>query len=581
MVSPLSSGTDDMQLSMIASNRLATAGRMRGNRADHGPRRLRAANPRWICLSVLGLLVGWLGQRCVAEGAKTIDPAYGLFSRSNLVAWCIVPFDAGKRGPEARAAMLNKLGITMLAYDYRAEHIPSFDQEMESLKKARIRLLAWWFPGALNDEARVILRVLRRHEMRGVQLWVSGGGESTRTAEEQAARVRTEADRIQPIADAAREIGSQVALYNHGGWFGEPPNQIAIIRLLRERGVTNVGLVYNLHHGHDHLDRFGQLLTQMKPYLLALNLNGMTRDGEKTGKKILVLGQGDLDLRLLSLIQASGWTGPIGILNHTEEDAEKRLAENLAGLDQLVRKLPAGATASPGIPAGETNKYWTIEDANERERLPLYQVIPPATTDELTLADKGRDFRSYTTWERSHGDNGGRRYSALTQINRQNVTNLQVAWTYKSLDASNNLQCNPIIVGRVMFAPTPGKAIVAVDAAKGTELWRFQPEGRPAFRGLVYWPGSSQANAGPAHLLLRRPIPLCPRSKDRPAHVQFRRSRQSAASRADRRRLWRRHRSSRLLRPHPGGPRFYQGCLGLRHDYGRAFMDVPHGAAPG
>ena len=40
-----------------------------------------------------------------------------------------------------------------------------------------------------------------------------------------------------------------------------------------------------------------------------------------------------------------------------------------------------------------------------------------------------------------------------------------------------------------MFAPTPGKQIVAVNAGTGEELWRFKPEGRPAFRGLLYWPG--------------------------------------------------------------------------------------------
>lgn len=38
----------------------------------------------------------------------------GLFARTNLVAWCIVPFDAKKRGPEERAAMLEKLGFQLL-----------------------------------------------------------------------------------------------------------------------------------------------------------------------------------------------------------------------------------------------------------------------------------------------------------------------------------------------------------------------------------------------------------------------------------------------------------------------------------
>src|SRR4051794_11644565 len=54
-----------------------------------------------------------------------------LFARKNLVAWCIVPFDSQKRGPEERAQMLEKLGFSKFAYDYRAEHIPTFDAEIE------------------------------------------------------------------------------------------------------------------------------------------------------------------------------------------------------------------------------------------------------------------------------------------------------------------------------------------------------------------------------------------------------------------------------------------------------------------
>ena len=275
----------------------------------------------------------------VASPTRVRAAEYQLFAPTNLVAWCIVPFDAKKRGPEERAVMLEKLGIRLFAYDYRAEHVPTFDQEMEALKRHRIRLLAWWFPGMLNDEARLILQVLKRHGIRDAQLWVTGGGEPPKNANEQAARVASETARLKPIADEAARIGCSLALYNHGGWFGEPENQLEIIASLRARGVTNVGIVYNLHHGHDHLDRFPELLKMMKPSLLALNLNGMVRDGEKLGKKILPISQGDLDLKLLQNVRDSGWRGPIGILNHTDEDAETRLRENLQGLKKLVEQL--------------------------------------------------------------------------------------------------------------------------------------------------------------------------------------------------------------------------------------------------
>jgi quinoprotein glucose dehydrogenase len=143
---------------------------------------------------------------------------------------------------------------------------------------------------------------------------------------------------------------------------------------------------------------------------------------------------------------------------------------------------------SSGLPL--KRDYWAIEDAKEREKLPLYKVIPAARPDELTPANGYPKPETFLTWHRSHGDNGGMRYSALDQINLQNVTHLQQAWIYHSGDRSNNLQCNPIVVRDIMIAPTPGEFMVGIKAGNGTELWRFKPEGRPAFRGLIYWPGA-------------------------------------------------------------------------------------------
>jgi glucose dehydrogenase len=83
--------------------------------------------------------------------------------------------------------------------------------------------------------------------------------------------------------------------------------------------------------------------------------------------------------------------------------------------------------------AGQVD-YWAVEDAVERAKLPLYQIIPAAKPEELTSANGCPKRETYLTWYRSHGDNGGTRYSALDQINRQNVTNLEVAWMYHSRD---------------------------------------------------------------------------------------------------------------------------------------------------
>jgi len=259
-----------------------------------------------------------------------------IFAADNLVAWCIVPFDAKKRGPEERAQMLDRLGFKRLAYDWRDEHIPTFNQEVETMRRHGIEITAWWFPAGLDDTARKILACLERYQVK-TQLWITMGDPAPQAAQDE--KVRAAAAAIRPIAEAAAKIGCSVALYNHGGWFGEPENQIAIIQQLQ---MTNVGIVYNFHHGHDHLARFPELLRKMQPHLLAINLNGMVTDGDKVGKKILTLGEGEHDLALLKTIRDSGWRGPVGILDHRPEtDSEETLRANLDGLQRLKQRLAA------------------------------------------------------------------------------------------------------------------------------------------------------------------------------------------------------------------------------------------------
>jgi hypothetical protein len=277
------------------------------------------------------VLLLFAGAACQPVTAGT-----ALFARTNLVAWCIVPFDAKQRGPEERAQMLNRLGLQKMAYDWRAEHIPTFDAEVEACKAHGIEITAWWFPGALDDTARIILEVIERHGIQP-QLWISGGGGPVKNEAEQRRRVVTEAARIRPIAEAAARLGCRVALYNHGGWFGEPENQIAIIG---ELGMENVGIVYNMHHGHHHIDRFPEMFRTMQPYLLAFNLNGMIKEGDVKGRKIMTIGAGDQELAMLKVIRESGWQGPIGILDHlVETDSEQTLRENLKGLEKLTSQL--------------------------------------------------------------------------------------------------------------------------------------------------------------------------------------------------------------------------------------------------
>jgi quinoprotein glucose dehydrogenase len=74
------------------------------------------------------------------------------------------------------------------------------------------------------------------------------------------------------------------------------------------------------------------------------------------------------------------------------------------------------------------------------------------------------------------------RYSPLTQINRENVGQLKVAWSYDSHDAfkDSEMQSNPIVVDGVLYATTPKLRVMALDAETGREIWTFDPSGGAA-----------------------------------------------------------------------------------------------------
>jgi quinoprotein glucose dehydrogenase len=463
----------------------------------------------------------------------------------------------------------------------------------------------------------------------------------------------------------------------------------------------------------------------MKPWLLCLNLNGMDPAGDQRGRKILPLAVGSEDSRLLRLVRESGYQGPVGILNHTGEDAEARLLDNLDGLaavvhavdhdttpvkpayrswratpappappapsapgqpaaapagaatavatgvpslspafgkallgaqfadggaafrtlpltvecraklhakqrfnilvacdrkssaehwelytyaqsgflslympgrggnitapvdvcddrwhtlaaviephtarlyvdGKLVKEAPVAALKGQPVPGGlaigslvegnlrcdgilddvrissgvrepvapeaaplprdaHTLGLWTFDDLPEkpattvpekpsaaapeipRSALPAAHIIPAAPPETLTPTNGWSLRGTQRDWTRSLGGGTSNRFSELRQITPENVASLREAWTYRSGDGRGNVQCNPVVVGGVMYIPTPGQHVVAVDAKNGAERWRFSPvkltgdaRGTPARRGLVYWPGDAHS---PARLL--------------------------------------------------------------------------------
>lgn len=93
-------------------------------------------------------------------------------------------------------------------------------------------------------------------------------------------------------------------------------------------------------------------------------------------------------------------------------------------------------------------------------------------------------------WAEYLGGPDRNHFSALDQINTENVDQLEIAWEYHTAD-SGQMQCNPIVVDGVLFGMTASTEPFALDAKTGKELWRKRnPKGKTWYstsRGVAIW----------------------------------------------------------------------------------------------
>lgn len=257
------------------------------------------------------------------------------FKAENLAAWCIAfRWDATGRSPAERAKMMADLGIGRFVYNWRADDNPDFEEEIRQCKANGIEYFAFWNE---NEEA---FALFEKYGMRP-QIWKTCPSPKAETQKE---RVAAAAQRLLPFAKRARKMGSQFGLYNHRNWGGHPENLVAVCQTLHALGADNVGIVYNFHHAHDEMDRFAEYLELMKPYLICLNLNGMTDkeivDHKTLENKILPIGAGKYEAAMIRTVLKSGYDGPIGLIDHMPSvDSEARLRENLAGLKEILSSV--------------------------------------------------------------------------------------------------------------------------------------------------------------------------------------------------------------------------------------------------
>ncbi len=89
-------------------------------------------------------------------------------------------------------------------------------------------------------------------------------------------------------------------------------------------------------------------------------------------------------------------------------------------------------------------------------------------------AQARQQSESPTEWSSYGGGPDGIRYSSLNQINRSNVTQLQVAWTYDSGEGPGGTQCQPLVAGGVLYGVTPHHNVAALRRRhRGKPIWLF------------------------------------------------------------------------------------------------------------
>jgi quinoprotein glucose dehydrogenase len=114
------------------------------------------------------------------------------------------------------------------------------------------------------------------------------------------------------------------------------------------------------------------------------------------------------------------------------------------------------------------------------------------------------------------------RYSPLTQINSENVSKLQVAWTFHTGDISDGkgerrrsgFESTPIMVDGTLYVTTPFNRVIALDPITGKQRWVFDPRIDPTWqsgdglinRGVATWLDQDNDEKLPSGAACRRRI---------------------------------------------------------------------------
>ena len=149
---------------------------------------------------------------------------------------------------------------------------------------------------------------------------------------------------------------------------------------------------------------------------------------------------------------------------------------------RIVRKIDLYAGAIYFNLSKKKQLEFYDNNLDEYSNLPD-EVIIPAVDVNLTASNK-KNFNNDENWSRSHGNHSSNKFSNLKLINKDNIKNLDVAWTY-SFENKGDIPGNPIYYDGKVYLSSTEKSLIALDAGNGQKIWEFQTEGLAARRGLV------------------------------------------------------------------------------------------------
>jgi quinoprotein glucose dehydrogenase len=144
----------------------------------------------------------------------------------------------------------------------------------------------------------------------------------------------------------------------------------------------------------------------------------------------------------------------------------------------------------------------------------MRRALPVWTLLFLASVAAGGPDAPDTSWPVYGGDPGGRRWSPLADITRDNVARLEQAWVYHHGDMSDGrgawrspsaFELQPILVDGTLYGCTPMNRVFALDPATGAERWSFDPELDPSgryanqliCRGVAHWRDPEARDAAP------------------------------------------------------------------------------------